>query len=179
VLPSGGLGTPHTGQKLVFEGDGWVGYTGPNQHFATRIHLSYKPTPARWVVDEVRFADFRVTARMLRDLPLGMIESWVNQLAQQGLADVISAKLSDAVQFGVEGRAVWVDKLPPAPASGAKPDEFYRRVGEIYAKAALVSPRPAAELAEAWDVPLSSVHRWVRVARRRGHLPPTEKGRKA
>jgi hypothetical protein len=173
------MGNARTRARLHFEGEGWVGYTHPGKRYATRIHVSFKPGPGRWVVDGVQFADWRVTARDLRDLPLGKIEAWVNQLAQQGLVDPVNAKLSDAVQFGVEGQAVWVDKLPSAPASGAKPDEFYRRIGEIYGKAALVSPRPAAELAEAWDVPLSSVHRWVRVARRRGHLPPTEKGRKA
>jgi hypothetical protein len=173
------MGTPHTGGRLNFEGDGWVGYTGPNQRFGTRIHVSYKPTPDRWIVDAVQFANFRVTARDLRDLPLGKIEAWINQLAQQGLVDVINAKLSDTVAFGITGgTATWVPKPPSAPAEGAKGDEFYQRIGEIYAKAALVSPRPAADLAEAWDVPLSSVHRWVRVARRRGHLPPAEKGRK-
>jgi hypothetical protein len=168
----------HTNARLAFEGGGWVAYTPPNQRYATRIHVSYKPTPGRWVVDEVQFRNFRVTARDLRDFPLGKIEVWVNQLAQQGLADVISAKLSDTVQFGVEGQAVWVDKLPPTPARGAKGDEFYRFVGEVYAKAALVSTRPAAELAEAWDKPITTVHRWTREARRRGHLPPAEPGRR-
>jgi hypothetical protein len=175
------MGMSHTRASLAFEGDGWVGYTPPGKRYGTRIHLSFKPGPGRWVVDVVEFKDFRVTARALRDLPLGKIEAWVNQLAQQGLVDPIEAKLSDAVQFGdsIEGLVSWIDALPDAPASGAKPDEFYRRIGEIYGKAALASPRPAAEMAEAWDVPLSSVHRWVRVARARGYLPPTEKGRKA
>jgi hypothetical protein len=170
------MGNPRA--SLGFEGDGWVGYTPPGQRYGTRVRLSYNPTLGRWVVVEVHFMNFRVTARMLRELPLGKIESWVNQLVQQGLVDPIQAKLSDAVQFGVEGQAVWVDALPDAPAKGAKPDQFYRRIAEIYGKAALVSPRPAAEMAEAWEVPLTSVHRWVRVARERGYLPPTEKGRK-
>jgi hypothetical protein len=177
------MGTPHTRASLAFEGDGYVGYTAPGQRYGTRIHLSFKPGPGRWVVDEVRFSGFRVTARDLRGLPLGKIEGWVNQFAQQGLvdpaADPASVKLSDTVRFPSTGMAGWVPGLPEAPASGAKPDEFYRRIGEIYGKAALASPRPAADLAETWEVPLSSVHRWVRVARRRGYLPPTEKGRKA
>ena len=175
------MGNPQTRARLDFEGDGWVGYTPPGQRYAQRIRLAFNPSVGRWVVVAVHFEYFRITARMLRDLPLGKIEGWVNQLAQQGLVDPASAKLSDAVQFGdpVEGLVSWIGQLPAAPASGAKPDEFYRRIAEIYAKAALASPRPAAELAEAWEVPLSSVHRWVRVARRRGYLPPTEKGRKA
>jgi hypothetical protein len=175
------MGTARTNAKLDFEGDGWVGYTHPGKRYGTRIHVSFKPGPGRWIVDGVQFADFRVTARDLRDLPLGKIEAWINQLAQQGLVDpaAVPAKLSDTVAFAITGgTATWVPKPPPAPAKGAKPDEFYRRIGEIYGKAALVSPRPAADLAEAWEVPLTSVHRWVRVARGRGYLPPTEKGRK-
>jgi hypothetical protein len=175
------MGTSHTRARLDFVGGGEVAYYPPGRRYAVRIHVEYKPTPARWVVDEVHFTAFRVTARDLRDLPLGKIEVWVNQLAQQGLLDPIKGVLTDTVDFGdpAEGRISWIPQPPPAPVEGAKGDEFYRRVGEIYAKAALASPRPAADLAEAWDVPLSTVHRWVRVARRRGHLPPTEKGRKA
>jgi hypothetical protein len=169
-----------TNASLAFEGDGYVGYTPPGQRYGTRIHLSHKPGPDRWVVDEVLFRGFRVTARDLHSLPLGKIEAWVNLLVQQGFVDVLTAKLSDAVQFGdpVEGLVSWVDQLPPAPASGAKGDEFYRRVAEIYAKAAAASTRPAAELAEAWGKPTTTVHRWIREARRRGHLPPAEQGRR-
>lgn len=168
----------HTNAKLAFEGDGWVGYTAPGKHFGTRIHLSLKPGPGRWVVDQVQFADFRVTARDLRDFPLGKIEAWVNQLVQQGLVDVINAKLSDAVQFGITGEtATYAPKLQD-PGGHPKPDEFYRWIGEVYGKAAIVSTRPAAELAEVWEVPVTTVHRWTREARRRGHLPPAEPGRR-
>jgi hypothetical protein len=168
----------HTSARLAFEGDGWVGYTPPGQRYAVRVHVSHKPGPGRWVVDAVQFADFRVTARDLRDFPLGKVEAWVNQLAQQGLVDVLNAKMSDTVQFAVEGEATWVPKLPAAPARGAKGDDFYRFVGEVYGKAAVVSTRPAAELAKAWEVPVTTVHRWIREARRRGHLPPAEPGRR-
>jgi hypothetical protein len=164
--------------RLHFEGGGRVAYTAPGQRYATGIHVSYKPGPGRWVVDVVHFAGFRVTARDLRDLPLGQIEAWVNQLAQQGLHDAIDAELSEPMGFAVSGDAVMVDKLPPTPATGAKGDEFYRRVAEIYSKAALVSTRPAAELAEAWGVPVTTVHGWVKRARLRGYLPPGESGRR-
>jgi hypothetical protein len=164
--------------RLNFEGDGWVGYTPPNQRFATRIHVSFKTGPGRWVVDRVHMELPRITARDLRDLPIGKVEVWVNQLAQQGLVDPLKAKLSDTVQFAVEGEATWVPKLPPAPVRGAKGDDFYRFVGEVYAKAALVSTRPGAELAKAWGKPVTTVHRWTREARRRGHLPPAEPGRR-
>jgi hypothetical protein len=62
--------------------------------------------------------------------------------------------------------------------AGAKPDSFYRRVAEVYRRLAAESNRPAVELAEANDVPVTTSHRWVKEARRRGHLPPGQKGRR-
>lgn len=165
--------------RLHFEGEGWVAYTAPNKRFATRLHVSYKPTPDRWVIDAVQFADFRITARDLRDFPLHKVELWINQLVQQGAVDVLNAKLSDNVAFAItEGTATWAPKLPPAPAKGPKGDDFYRFIGEVYGKAATVSTRPAAELAKLWEVPVTTVHRWIREARRRGYLPPAEPGRR-
>jgi hypothetical protein len=173
------MSSPETSARLHFEGDGWIAYTLPNRRFAVRIHVGYKPTPDRWVIDEVRFADFRVTARDLRDFPLGPVEVWVNQLAQQGLVDMIEGKTSDTVQFAVSGSPTlaWVPKLQD-PGGHPKPDEFYRFIGEVYGKAAAVSTRPAAELAVVWEVPVTTVHRWVRVARSRGYLPAGEAGRR-
>ena len=55
-------------------------------------------------------------------------------------------------------------------------DDFYRRVAEAYASAAETSGRPAAVLAEENEVPAGTVHRWVREARRRGHLGPGRRG---
>lgn len=156
-----------------------MGYTPPNQRYAAHIHLSYKPGPERWIIDEIRYALPRITARDLRDVPLGRIEVWVNELAHQGLVDVIKPKLSDAVQFDdpATGTPTWVDKLPPA-GKRDKGDEFYRRVGEVYGKAAVASTRPAADLATVWEVPVTTIHRWIREARRRGFLPPAEPGRR-
>jgi hypothetical protein len=172
----------HGNPRLGFEGEGWVAYTAPGKRYATRVHVSYKPGPGRWVVDGVQFADFRVTARDLRDFPLGKIEVWINQLAQQGLVAMIDAKrpeLSDTPHFAItDDTATWTPKLPPAPAKGPKGDDFYRFIGEVYGKAAMVSTRPAAELAKVWEVPVTTVHRWIREARRRGHLPPAEPGRR-
>jgi hypothetical protein len=169
----------HARARLDFKGDGWIAYTPPGQRYAAKVHLSYKSTPDRWVVDEIRYALPRITARHLRDLPIGKIEVWVNELTHQGLVDVRAPKLSDAVQFGEPeaGTLTWVDALPPA-GKRVKGDEFYRRIGEIYGKAAHESTRPAVELAKVWEVPVTTVHRWIREARRRGHLPAAEPGRR-
>ncbi|MGE4164029.1 MAG: hypothetical protein AB7G23_20065 [Vicinamibacterales bacterium] len=56
-------------------------------------------------------------------------------------------------------------------------DAFYRSVAEVYRRAAALHRGPAAVLAEANGVPVSSVHSWVKEARRRGFLPAGIRGR--
>ena len=48
----------------------------------------------------------------------------------------------------------------------------------MYAELALLSRRPATDMAEASGVSAASVHRWVAEARRRGHLPRAEPGKR-
>lgn len=60
------------------------------------------------------------------------------------------------------------------PGGYRKPDEFYRQVADRYLWLAAISSRPAQELAEANDMPVATVHRWIREAKVRGLLliPP-------
>ena len=96
-----------------------------------------------------------------------------------------SPSAQEAVDFGLalgadQGAAVTFVHVVPAldvPA-GRKPDSFYRRVAEVYAELALLSRRPATDMAEASGVSAASVHRWVAEARRRGHLPRAEPARR-
>lgn len=64
------------------------------------------------------------------------------------------------------------------PAPGIDPDEFYRQVAAAYREYALQSRSPAKQIAaeDGPDVPVTTAHRWVREARRRGFLPPIRKG---
>jgi hypothetical protein len=59
-----------------------------------------------------------------------------------------------------------------------KGDVFYQRVAAIYRQKAAQSNRPAVEIANVNGVPVTTVHRWVKEARRRGFLPPGQKGRR-
>ena len=62
--------------------------------------------------------------------------------------------------------------------AGRKPDGFYRRVAAVYAELALLSRRPATDMAEASGVSAAGSHRWVAEARRRGICPgPSRKAR--
>lgn len=60
---------------------------------------------------------------------------------------------------------------------GSDPDAFSYRVAEAYKEAVISTSKPAVALAEEAGVPVTTVHRWIREARQRGHLPKAKKGR--
>jgi hypothetical protein len=66
-------------------------------------------------------------------------------------------------------------RIPDGPK---RPDSFYKRVAELYsALAANGSRRPASEIAEANDIQVTTVHRWIKEARRRDLLGSGRKGK--
>jgi len=112
--------------------------------------------------------------------PLQKVRSASRQLARS------IAKLKAAIQYrdelleqpawfveGVKSRDFRVTP-PPGRSHG---DDFYRRVAEVYAQATTVTTRPAEVIATASHVPVTTVHRWVKEARRRGFLPPGRPGK--
>lgn len=66
---------------------------------------------------------------------------------------------------------------PLTRPDGADPDGFSRQVALAYNSAVLEGRAPAKILADEAGVPVTTVHRWIREARQRGHLPPARKGR--
>jgi hypothetical protein len=64
------------------------------------------------------------------------------------------------------------------PPGRPRPDSFYQQVASDYLSAASVSARPSVDLATGAGVPVSTVRGWVAEARRRGFLPPGQKGRR-
>jgi hypothetical protein len=54
---------------------------------------------------------------------------------------------------------------------------FYRDVARAYLDLAQSSTRPATELATTHAVPVTTAHRWIKEARRRGFLPPGRPGK--
>lgn len=58
------------------------------------------------------------------------------------------------------------------PTGRKRPDSFYREVADAYSELAGSVRNPAAQLAEANDVPTSTVYRWLKEARARGILAP-------
>jgi hypothetical protein len=64
------------------------------------------------------------------------------------------------------------------PPGRPRPDSFYQDVANEYLLAASVNAGPAVVLATAAEVPVSTMHGWIKEARRRGFLPPGQKGRR-
>jgi hypothetical protein len=64
------------------------------------------------------------------------------------------------------------------PPGRPRPDSFYQQVADDYLAAASVSARPSVNLARGAGVPVTTVRGWVAEARRRGFLPPGQKGRR-
>jgi hypothetical protein len=58
------------------------------------------------------------------------------------------------------------------PAERRYPDGFYGKVAAAYQRAVTEQQAPAQTIADVNDVPVTTVHRWTREARRRGFLQP-------
>jgi hypothetical protein len=123
---------------------------------------------------------------MLRTIPLSRITAAVNRPAV--LTDIrpLLPTATNMVQAGrTPGSRMWAYILPPRtpvklrppklkikdPGGRRKPDEFYRRVADIYLAQATISDRAAKDIAEANSHPsATTVHRWLKEARSRGLL---------
>lgn len=81
-----------------------------------------------------------------------------------------------ALRGRADGRRMSERPREPLGRPGTDLNDFYRRVAGAYNSATAASSRPAAVLAEENNVPVGTVHRWVREARRRGDLPPGRRG---
>ncbi|MEJ7772533.1 MAG: hypothetical protein WKF51_11580 [Geodermatophilaceae bacterium] len=133
--------------------------------------------------------------RIMRDLPLARAEAAVNQPTyREAVLARLPASNAGMVPFPWdpdEGARWWFaagDEKPPTlrrprlklkvPTGRGRPDDFYRQVADRFAYLTTVSKRPATDLADANGVNVTTVHGWVKEARRRGLLPPGERSRR-
>jgi hypothetical protein len=161
-------------------GAGWVPFGDPDGLDAPTVaaHFTGDGMGGRLRVDALFVASPTLDSGMLRRISIPAFEAWANTpVGREAMGRVFSrtaAQRAADLRPGSVGRKRARLKVPP----GAKPDGFYKRVAEVYRELAGWSNRPAVELAKANDVPVSTAHRWVKEARRRGHLPPGRKGRR-
>jgi hypothetical protein len=136
-----------------------------------------------------------VTADVLRALPTGHLELVANQ---PEMADELRRALVEEGPTVERRTKDWLAKITPAQSEGAdvvvgrrrrpsarirvpegrkRPDRFYAEVARVFAEVAGWTPAPAQEIAKATGVPTSTVHRWVKEARRRGLLGAARRAR--
>jgi hypothetical protein len=155
-----------------------------------RISVRFKPSgQGRLDPVELRVDGPLLDSNTLRRLPLAFMETFANTVWRTDLQDMLDVAPEGDLhdrnymppQFSEPGsirRSIVRKTARLKIPDGAKPDSFYRQVAKTYSHLARGSNRPAAELAEVNDVPVTTAHRWVKEARRRGFLPPGRKGRR-
>lgn len=121
-----------------------------------------------------------LTSLGLRDLKVGSVEirggRWRIEQAEPPGPDEVRrvyrlASGKSKVTVKVTAHAGFPKRGPDESA-----DEFYARVAEAYRAQAVTTGKPTSWLAWYASVPYSTAARWVREARKRGHLESAQKG---
>lgn len=196
-------------ERISIGNGGWARYVTSDEA-RPPVFVRVRDQDGRLVVVELYVErDEGIDGELLRWLPLGRIEAWVNS---PDTADRVRRRLNlpgpdlsraaghYGTSFGTADHWVaqmlhaqvkdsGVDQAPRAKAPHRprqeEPidlhlevpgdrrgygDDFYRRVAAVYGAASQRSRGPAQMIADANGVPVSTVHRWVKEARRRGFL---------
>ncbi len=175
---------------VLFDPDGWVSTSGPD---GSKLHLRFKvQEDGRTLITDLLIGGGPpITADLLRKVQVGRIENTfaaatavAKVFAEEHGEPPLRQQPDDDLTLGAL-RARLPSQAPASGTSrvrltrpdGSDPETFYQQVAEAYRSAAAESRRPAAVLAEEASVPVTTVHRWIREARRRGFLPPGQKGK--
>lgn len=127
-----------------------------------------------------------ITGTMLRAIPLTDLEYQLNAPLRARALAALRGEPADETEGPAEMHAAVVAeggyqrraavRVRP-PKKAPYPDAFYKRVAAAYNRLVADGQQPAPIIAEANGVPISSVHGWVKEARRRGALPTGRKGK--
>ena len=177
--------------RLFHTGDAWYEWRAQLPRGA-RVFVRVEPAPdGRLALTGLRI-EGQLSAELLREIPVGRIEAAAN--AQLVVGQPAGAPVgSRPPASGPPGtyddgwetaggvlveRPVSRRRLRVGETEGrGRPDSFYEAVAAAYRNLARRSSRPAAELAEEHGVPVTTAHRWVKEARRRGFLAPGRPGK--
>jgi hypothetical protein len=163
---------------LVYGPAGWVETDG--------VRLRVQEVDGRFRVVELRmYGEDGITARSLREVSLGWVEAVINDPESREVLEASFEEDPPDLRPGV--RMEWIYDLHKpkqqrralrlrVPKSRPYEDVFYANVAERYARLAKEGEQPAKAIAEANDVPVGTVHGWIREARRRGFLPKGRQG---
>lgn len=140
-------------------GDGWSEVQVPHW---PRVRVRSEELDGRHVVRAVQVEAEAggLTVDAYRTVSVALIETWLNQDDSQTHRTRVAQR-----------RAVQPPKSRPYP------DAFYESVAGVYRELLGDGLKPAPAIAEMADVPVTTVHRWVKESRARGFLPAGRKGR--
>lgn len=144
---------------------------------------------ASWLDPQaVAAMDSKQTAARLETLianePAGSAHhKWATEQLQamQSNADPRISDLRAAIAGKTRKRSSAARQLPSAGRlktlrDGGLTEAFFAELARIYREASAQTRAPAKLIADEIDVPVKTVHRWVREARLAGALPPARKG---
>lgn len=178
--------------------DGWVSMPGPEG--ADGLHVRPRERDGRLMITELYLHASEITPEILRGLSIRRLEAELNaaprlepgQPSPMGaavVADFLRSTTDDTSDPSLDdlrsrahgqtrqARPTEPDRPRLTRPDGASPEEFYPRVAAAYSQYALLTTAPAKEMAAEAGVPITTAHRWIREARRRGFLPPARKGK--
>ena len=181
-------------EYLAVGRDQWLYWYVPAFH-DVKVHVCVGDGD-RLVIDElhVRASERAATANRsmcraidpsnVRELTLGRLETVINSpaVSKAILDQVTSPNLSPEARRLPPAASLEKSARPVAgrqglsleiPSTYRKTDEFYAQVARVFEAAAQASTQPAIDIANANGLPKTTVHRWIREARRRGVMKPT------
>jgi hypothetical protein len=140
-------------------------------------------------VDTLLITGLDIDARLLREVStarlLAIAGSYLPDAHAKGpqhlarienkLAELLAALAEPRLHL--EAPPAGEPRAPLTRPDGTDPAGFSRRVAAAYREVVGTSSTPAKLLADEAGVPVTTVHRWIREARRAGYLEPARKGR--
>ena len=187
------LGGPDIGE-LVIGSNEWCAWEYPGLDIRVRLEEAgrFQVTALALMSNKQSlWGRAPITVTELRDIPLVRLDAAIND---PRLEDALPAAIEYAVKKGqdlsptggIEREQITAGEAVPAPGKnykldGAKntrgrPNAFYKGVAHAWAAAITEGHRnPATVIADANQVSVTAVHRWVREARRRGVMAPSNR----
>lgn len=183
---------------MLVSRDGWVSLPAPSGFQGLHVRAR-RADDGRLVVTDVFVHAEAISPAMLRQISLSRVEAALNAPPDDDEDYLGKTLAAYSESWAVGGAGSWADdeltlaqlrKRSPESSfdkakrrgrltrpDGQDPDNFYRLVAHVYRDHAASTRAPAKELAAEAEVPVTTAHRWIREARRRGFLPPARKGK--
>jgi hypothetical protein len=143
-----------------------------------RVWTRHEERSGRFVIVEVHVdgGGSILDTHLLRRIPLGLADRFANAQGETIRRTMAKPGPRPTVELERGAKALtspFGQGMPltiPRPDTKDLGDPFYEAVAAAW-RALSTSPHPAKVLATANDVPVTTVHRWIRETRRRGFLP--------